>query len=99
MKSAERENSMALLLFEISDLIKTHSEGLSHEQEHLGDYKGLGWALVRRTFRRGAQSNGHPSGKGKPQVRSRASRAVSKPIIFRMADDDRGGSGVEHNER
>ncbi|KAF0206496.1 MAG: hypothetical protein FD172_3947 [Methylocystaceae bacterium] len=60
MKSAERENSMALLLFEISDLIKTHSEGLSHEQEHLGDYKGLGWALVRRTFRRGAQSNGIP---------------------------------------
>jgi hypothetical protein len=47
MKSTERENSMALLLFEISDLIKTHSEGLSHEQEHLGDHKGQGWALVR----------------------------------------------------
>lgn len=31
--------------------------------------EGQGWALVRRTFRRGAQSNGHPSGKGKPQVR------------------------------
>lgn len=73
MKSAERENSMALLLVEISDLIKTHSESLSHEQEHLDDYKEQGWALVRRRFAGALNRMVIPPARGKPQVRSRSS--------------------------